>query len=103
MSVLNIVILPVKTSVELIKLLSCSAQLTLKIILLINVKMLTNVGILTFISIAATRNVTMYQLLHFGQFVTFWADNVDQKCNNHVTKLLLHFGSMSGIFLKIKK
>ena len=30
-------------------------------------------------------NVTMKQLLHFGQFVTFWADNDDQKCNNHVT------------------
>ena len=42
-------------------------------------------------------------MLHFGQFVTFWADNVDQKCNNHVTKILLHFGSMSGIFLKKKK
>ena len=51
----------------------------------------------------STRNVTiMLQLLHFGQIVTFWADNVDQKCNNHVTKILLHFGSMSGIFLKKK-
>ena len=28
----------------------------------------------------STRNVTiMLQLLHFGQIVTFWADNVDQK------------------------
>ena len=41
----------------------------------------------------------MLQLLHFGQIVKFWADNVDQKwsgrdladlnvdqkCNNHVT------------------
>ena len=47
----------------------------------------------------ATRNLT---LLHFGQFVTFWADNVDQKCNSHVTKILLDFGSMSGIFLRKK-
>ena len=35
---------------EIIKLLSCSAQLRLKFILLINVKMPTIVGILTFIS-----------------------------------------------------
>ena len=44
----------------------------------------------------ATRNVTM---LHFGQFVTFWADNDDQKCNNHVTFFFVtfwvdHFGSI---------
>ena len=35
---------------KVIKLFSCSAQLRLKFILLINVKMPTNVGILTFIS-----------------------------------------------------
>ena len=35
---------------NVIKLISCSAQLTLKIILLVNVKMPTIVGILTFIS-----------------------------------------------------
>ena len=35
---------------EVIKLFSCSAQLRLKFILLINVKMPTIVGILTFIS-----------------------------------------------------
>ena len=35
---------------EVIKLFSCSAQLRLKFILLINVKMPTSVGILTFIS-----------------------------------------------------
>ena len=35
---------------KVIKLFSCSTQLSLKFILLINVKMLTNVGILTFIS-----------------------------------------------------
>ena len=35
---------------EVIKLFSCSAQLRLKLILLINVKMPTIVGILTFIS-----------------------------------------------------
>ena len=35
---------------EIIKLFSCSAQLRLKFILLINVEMTTTVGILTFIS-----------------------------------------------------
>ena len=35
---------------EVIKLFSCSSQLRLKFILLINVKMLTSVGILTFMS-----------------------------------------------------
>ena len=39
-----------KTGPEVIKLFSCSAQLRLKFILLINVKMPTIVGILTFIS-----------------------------------------------------
>ena len=38
------------TGPEVIKLFSCSAQLRLKFILLINVKMPTIVGILTFIS-----------------------------------------------------
>ena len=38
------------TGLEVIKLFSCSSQLKLKFILLINVKMPTTVGILTFIS-----------------------------------------------------
>ena len=37
-------------SPEIIKLISCSTQLSMKFILLINVKMPTNVDILTFIS-----------------------------------------------------
>ena len=41
---------PQRPGAEVIKLLSCSAQLRLKFILLINVKMPTIVGILTFIS-----------------------------------------------------
>ena len=39
-----------KAGLEIIKLFSCSTQLRLKFILLINVKMLTIVGILTFMS-----------------------------------------------------
>ena len=39
---------------EVIKLISCSTQLNMKFILLINVKMPTIVGILTFISIINT-------------------------------------------------
>ena len=39
-----------KPGLEVIKLFSCSAQLRLKFILLINVKMPTTVGILTFMS-----------------------------------------------------
>ena len=42
--------LVIKPGPEVIKLFSCSAQLRLKFILLINVKMPTIVGILTFIS-----------------------------------------------------
>ena len=43
-------VLSVTTGAEVIKLFSCSAQLSLKFILLINVKMPTIVGILTFMS-----------------------------------------------------
>ena len=39
-----------RTGLEVIKLFSCSAQLSMKFCLLINVKMPTNVGILTFMS-----------------------------------------------------
>ena len=39
---------------EVIKLFSCSTQLSMKFILLINVKMPTNVGILTFLSLINT-------------------------------------------------
>ena len=39
-----------KAGPEVIKLISCSTQLSMKFILLINVKMPTIVGILTFIS-----------------------------------------------------
>ena len=41
---------------EIIKLFSCSTQLSMKVILLINVKMPTIVGILTFISMINTRS-----------------------------------------------
>ena len=47
---LDFVNILIKPGPEVIKLFSCSAQLRLKFILLINVKMPTIVGILTFIS-----------------------------------------------------
>ena len=46
--------------VEVIKLFSCSAQLGTKIILLINVKMPTIVGILTLISMINTTSERIY-------------------------------------------
>ena len=45
---------------EVIKLFSCSAQLRLKFILLINVKMLTIVGILTIISSRKLLTMVIY-------------------------------------------
>ena len=56
---------------EVIKLFSCSFQLSIKFILLINVKMSTIVGILTFISRIKTsesfrqRNIIIFQHFNF--------------------------------------
>ena len=60
----------IHTGPEVIKLFSCSAQLRLKFILLINVKMPTIVGILTFIS---RRNYRLWHSkpsisIYFGLF-----------------------------------
>ena len=60
------------TGLEVIKNFSCSAQLRLKFILLINVKMPTTVGILTFISSINYRlcrskpKISIYYLGYFG-------------------------------------
>ena len=54
------------TGHKFIKLFSCSAQLRLKFIVLINVKMPTIVGILTFIS------MLNYRLWNFNIFGLFW-------------------------------
>ena len=53
---------------EVIKLFSCSTQLSAKFIVLINVKMPTVVGILTFISIINTAS----ERLKARNFFTFW-------------------------------
>ena len=65
---------------EVIKLFSCSNQLSTKFILLINVKMPTIVGILTFISMINTttkslkaRNVFILQLFNFYDQLKFHA------------------------------
>ena len=62
-----------KSSPGVIKLFSCPTQLSMKFIMLINVKMPTNVGILTFISIVnktseslKTRKVIIFQ--HFSLY-----------------------------------
>ena len=58
---------------EVIKLISCSIKLSMKSIMLINVKMPTIVGILTFIS---TINTTLYRLkareLFIFQYFSFY-------------------------------
>ena len=44
--------------IEVIKLFACSTQMTMKFIMLVNVKMPTAVGVLTFISIINTTSVS---------------------------------------------
>ena len=57
---------------EVIKLFSCSTQLSTKFILLINVKMPTTVGILTFISMI---NTTSERFKAKKNFLTCWHFN----------------------------
>ena len=59
---------------EVIKLLSCSAQLSTKFILLINVKMSTTVGILTFISMTNTTSERLKAINFFicPYFSSLW-------------------------------
>ena len=68
------------SSPEVIKLFSCSTQLSMKFILLINVKMPTIVGILTFISMINTtferlkaRNISICQYFSFCEQLKFHA------------------------------
>ena len=50
---------PIRIGLEVIKLFSCSTQLSTKFILLINVKMPLNNGILTFISMIDSTSETL--------------------------------------------
>ena len=70
--------LKIKTWPEVIKLFSCSTQLSTKLIMLINVKMPTIVGILTFISMINTtperlkaRNFFICYYFSFNQQLKF--------------------------------
>ena len=65
---------------EVIKLLLCSTQLSIKLIMLINVKMPTNVGILTFVSMInktyehlKARKVFIFQHFSFYEQLKFHA------------------------------
>ena len=51
---------------EVIKLFSCSTQLSMKFILLLNVKMPTTVGILTFISMINTTSESRLKAINFS-------------------------------------
>ena len=69
-----------KPGLEVIKLFLCSTQLIMKFILLINVKMLTTVGILTFISRMYTsyeslkaRNTYLFQRFTFYERLKLYA------------------------------
>ena len=61
------------TGPEVIKLLSCSSKLSIKFIMLINVKMLTIVGILTFISMinATSERLKARNFFFFGILVFY--------------------------------
>ena len=68
------------TGQEVIKLFSCSTQLSTKLIILINVKMPTIVGILTFISMINTiseslkaKGIFVFQHLSFYEQLRFHA------------------------------
>ena len=68
----------VQPGIEVIKLLLCSYQLNMKFILLINVKIPTVVGILTFISRSnttyvnlRTRNYLVYHYFTFYEIIKF--------------------------------
>ena len=61
------------SGLEVIKLFSCSTQLSMKFIMLINVKMPTFVGILTFISIINTTSKTLKAITAFNfQYFCFY-------------------------------
>ena len=63
------------TGPEIIKLFSCSTQLSTKFILLINVKMPTIVGILTFISMINTTSERLkarYMYFFIGRYFSFY-------------------------------
>ena len=71
---------------EVIKLFSCSTQLSAKFILLMNVKMPTIVGILTFISMINTtserlkaRSICMYLFFSFYEQLKFCAVELSMK------------------------
>ena len=64
---------------EVVKLFSCSTQLSMKFILLINVKMPTIVGILTFISMMNTS----YERPNARHFYIFWYFNFHEQLKFH--------------------
>ena len=64
---------------EVIKLLSCSTQLNIKFIMLINVKMPTNIGILMFVSmINKTSESLNARKVFIFQYFCYYGQNLEQ-------------------------
>ena len=64
---------------EVIKLLSCSTQLNIKFIMLINVKMPTNIGILIFVSmINKTSESLNARKVFIFQYFSYYGQNLEQ-------------------------
>ena len=74
-----------RSGLEVMKFNSCSTQLSMKFIMLINVKMPTNVGILTFISMI---NTTSERLLHLSVFKVLWAVKISCSVELNIKKVL---------------
>ena len=85
LSVVDQLVVYFSPGLEVIKLLSCSTQLSTKLIIFINVKMPTIVGILTFISMI---NKTTKGLKAI-QAITFWHFSLYEQLNFHVQLSLI--------------
>ena len=74
-----------------INLFSCLTQLSMKLILLINVKMPTIVGILTFINRIKERKVYIFQHFEFNFNISEKGANEQEKCDPSHMSIMGHF------------